>query len=321
MRSKNKIINPYLFVLLKSLISQKIKGDFSLKLTIDDKFLFVEHTKMKSSFVDKVFSEGKKSRQNFDENTLTNLCKFLTIPFGYTSWNDFVKKESCDFSNSLPNKRYMDLKEDEQRAIRKTISNRIRILLKELDNIEDINNNFKYSENVLQIRRDNNKDLQKPFGTGLILFDVDDFTIINKIHGEEVGNKILFLIHNDIINNIIKINEIKTKNNWLGPDEYYIKLIADEKQTIKIANQILKNIYYYEWNTISKNLSVSVSICITTKAYSETTNDCFIRTFYGLREAKKKGKNCINIAPTPEIFPQKIKKTEEISYDIQDWTS
>jgi hypothetical protein len=108
-RNKNKIVNPYLFKLLKTLIAYKVKGSLTLKLSERELKQLAEtkQIKIKESYIVKVFRESASSPCNFDIDTLDELVIYIGKDYGYENWEDFTQKEGivdiANKSDSLTN--------------------------------------------------------------------------------------------------------------------------------------------------------------------------------------------------------------------------
>lgn len=147
----------------------------------------------------------------------------------------------------------------------------------------------------------------------LLILDFDDFTVINKIYGEHIGDLILNFVPKEII--IPQLEKYNSISGWIGNDEYYVLLLNSTFNDIKfVANSVSKEIKNYPWNRIAHELRLTCSVGISQLSESEEELSFVIRTLIAIKEAKKNGKNRIEEAPL--ALPSKM-----VSKDILDYLS
>ncbi len=118
----------------------------------------------------------------------------------------------------------------------------------------------------------------------LVMIDVDNFGIINEIHGREEGDKILEEISIMILNNIRKM-DIAFR---YGDDELAIILPTANKQQ---AHRVMEVIRILIRNHYEDNLEASISIGISENTGFLEYEEIIQNAKEKLLEAKKKGKN------------------------------
>lgn len=118
----------------------------------------------------------------------------------------------------------------------------------------------------------------------LILFDVDDFKLINDTYGHYVGDKVLIQVAN-IIKSEMKEDQIAAR--W-GGEEFAVYLpSANLAESTAKAEQIRKKVN----ELTNPKVSLSCGVSIWTKGQEDSIEKLFIRADKALYEAKAAGKN------------------------------
>ncbi|WP_073073701.1 GGDEF domain-containing protein [Thermosipho atlanticus] len=121
----------------------------------------------------------------------------------------------------------------------------------------------------------------------IILFDIDDFKLINDSYGHEIGDKILKKIV-DLVKSRIRSTDLFFR--W-GGDEFIILLPDTDLNNAKVlAEQLRQKIYETNFE-INNNISASFGITSYTKGISLT--ELMKKIDFLMYEAKKLGKNKI----------------------------
>src|SRR5699024_3476043 len=117
-----------------------------------------------------------------------------------------------------------------------------------------------------------------------ILFDVDDFKLINDTYGHYIGDKVLVQVAN-IIQMEIGVKEIAAR--W-GGEEFAIYMPHyNLHQATEKANRIRKKVIHQT----DPQVSLSCGVSIWTSSEEDSIEKLFIRTDKALYEAKSSGKN------------------------------
>ncbi|HLR70717.1 MAG TPA: GGDEF domain-containing protein [Pseudogracilibacillus sp.] len=117
-----------------------------------------------------------------------------------------------------------------------------------------------------------------------ILFDVDDFKLINDTYGHYIGDKVLVQVAN-IIQMEIGAKEIAAR--W-GGEEFAIYMPHyNLHQATEKANRIRKKVIHQT----DPQVSLSCGVSIWTSSEEDSIEKLFIRTDKALYEAKSSGKN------------------------------
>jgi diguanylate cyclase (GGDEF)-like protein len=130
----------------------------------------------------------------------------------------------------------------------------------------------------------------------ILMIDIDDLTIINKIYGKEVGDIVL-----KVIAKIIQDNSHECDWGRCGDDTFYFVLPSTELiNAFYVAERIQTSVENYNWSIIASNLHATSSIGVAEFMLNgkEEVEDWIIRASLGMREAKQNGgKNCIKMGP------------------------
>ncbi len=135
MRGKNKIVNPYLFKLLRELITFQVRGATYPPLKGRELRALVTSKKIRigEEYIVKVFRETKSGICNFDEDTLDELIAFIGAEYGYRNWEDFeIKEGDCDISIRAEEQKdcFFYLSDSLKEAITQKVQQRIVVLTK-----------------------------------------------------------------------------------------------------------------------------------------------------------------------------------------------
>ena len=132
----------------------------------------------------------------------------------------------------------------------------------------------------------------------LIVIDIDGFTRISSIYGEEIVGIVKDTIY-EIILAYMNENGIKAMHNWLLPfsDELYIVLWEDLSSSLNIAKNVMTNISRFNWQGVCPNLYVSISCGVVSHFPGEATKDLLIKGLLGAKMAKIDRVNSIAVGP------------------------
>lgn len=128
---------------------------------------------------------------------------------------------------------------------------------------------------------------RKDYRGSLIVFDIDDFKLINDTHGHQVGDKVLIQVSR-IVRNGIRDTDIAAR--W-GGEEFAVYLpLMSEEQAYKVADRIRKQV---EQDIVPK-VTISSGIASWTRDDERVNFDLlFHHADLAMYEAKSAGKNLI----------------------------
>lgn len=133
----------------------------------------------------------------------------------------------------------------------------------------------------------------------IILLDIDDLSIINKMYGLKVGDSVLATVAR-----IVRDETKASHYGRCGDDTFYALL---EESVINEARNMAENlcarVIKYQWSSLAFKLRVSCSIGIAQLGFGESAADLVIRASIGMLEAKRMGKN--RVVPGPEHLAKK----------------
>ena len=121
-----------------------------------------------------------------------------------------------------------------------------------------------------------------------IIFDIDDFKIVNDTYGHIVGDKVLIEL-TKLINEDIRVNDYFFR---VGGEEFILLLSETNLDEAKGVALKIKDIVEYELKVI-KNKKITISIGLTEVVDSDDTESIYKRADDYLYKAKKIGKNTI----------------------------
>lgn len=272
-----------------------------------------------------------------------NATKELTQIFFYSNTEDFIALLfelvlnaydsdilkrltviSKEWRNYKKHERMGMLSEEVVFRLENRINNKLLDLLPEINDIDD--DKIENMKKILKIEKTKQKRTEEkisefkkyvyklPAGQkeklGLIVFDIDEFTQINKAHGYKIGDDILEIIPKLVESSLGSMGDsIVIQKDWFGRDEYIILLMGCNLNELeKIAVQVCNTFSRYEWSSISMNLRVTVSCSFSLFDGEETVENWIIRNLLGIVDAKKRGKNRVESAHAPFVQTSRKKK-------------
>jgi len=128
------------------------------------------------------------------------------------------------------------------------------------------------------------KHMENGEHSSFILFDIDNFKLINDTHGHYIGDKILKKIARIIME---EIDEIGVAARW-GGEEFAIYLpemrIAEAVKVADVLRGAVKS-------KTEPQVSISCGVSMWEKEHNEDIKSLFVRTDMALYQAKESGKN------------------------------
>ncbi|NCQ42508.1 MAG: EAL domain-containing protein, partial [Cyanobacteria bacterium] len=159
------------------------------------------------------------------------------------------------------------------------------------DKLTGLPNRFLLIDRLKQFLNRNNNYHQN--SCAIFVIDADNFQTINDSLGHKIGDELLILITEKIVN-CVSINDTVAR---ISGDEFIVFLpdIISEEETYKIATNILNSC---KFNTILHGYSVfcSVSIGITFSSFGYVKSEEMIRDAdLAMYQAKESGRNCYRV--------------------------
>ncbi|MFA9239332.1 MAG: diguanylate cyclase [Candidatus Paceibacteria bacterium] len=120
----------------------------------------------------------------------------------------------------------------------------------------------------------------------IIIFDIDDFKIINDTHGHQIGDVVLKEI-SQIISLHIREQDIAVR--WGGEEFLVLLPHTNLDGATTVANKIRTNIEVYSFTQLNLKITASFGVCELKE--EDTDKSLILRTDKFLYEAKNNGKN------------------------------
>lgn len=139
----------------------------------------------------------------------------------------------------------------------------------------------------------------------VLLIDVDDLTIINKVHHRDIGTEVLDVFETKIHDVCAALLFEREYNCGIcGDDTFFIVNYSKELDTINVVyDELERMIAGYDWNSLSTNLHVTFSAGWAQREFLETSLSCSLRAEDGMNEANKtKGTNSVAAGPRVPYF-------------------
>lgn len=136
------------------------------------------------------------------------------------------------------------------------------------------------------------RTLQEGESQVIIIIDVDDFKYVNDTYGHLVGDEVLKLLSNSLLNTF----RLEDYVGRIGGDEFciYVKGMLDEqilREKIEAIRKEIENLYIPSNTECKVTASIGVLLSNKKRSYEEL----FVLADNALYEAKKQGKNCFHI--------------------------
>jgi len=151
-------------------------------------------------------------------------------------------------------------------------------------------------EEAIQSRKGSEE--KNPFT--LILFDIDDFKMINDVYGHLFGDNVLCRLTKAVMDKLGNTSDESASQGWLGRyggEEFLILLNEmDDQEASGWANDLLKEINMIPCNFKTKKEKLGVSLGVTQLRADDTVDDLLHRADMAMYRGKKQGKNQVVLA-------------------------
>jgi diguanylate cyclase (GGDEF)-like protein len=132
----------------------------------------------------------------------------------------------------------------------------------------------------------------------IILFDLDDFKLINDTYGHAKGDEVLKKVADLVQSHLRKGDEL---GRWGGEEFIVICSECDAEQACLVAERLRETLANAGWD----GLQVTASFGIARRQAGEDLATLYERADEALYVAKRAGKNCVKVADTmttKEVF-------------------
>lgn len=160
--------------------------------------------------------------------------------------------------------------------------------------------------------------LMENYGQGLeykfpivTILDIDDLTIINKIHGWEVGSEIISVFEKAVeLACAAHLLEREYTCGICGDDTFFFAIYSRNESSFSyVFSEFLQAVVQHDWEALSAGLTVTFSAGWAQRQHLESSLSCSQRAEAGMNEAKKsKGKNTLEAGPPMENFSPKHRR-------------
>lgn len=123
----------------------------------------------------------------------------------------------------------------------------------------------------------------------ILLVDVDHFRQVNKEHGHETGDKILFLLSQSI-QSVLRASDLTCR--WEGDTILIVLKECTERDGCRLARKILEKIRQQRLGSSeNKTISITTSIGVAQMATGDGVQNLVTRAETGLHSARDNGRN------------------------------
>lgn len=145
-------------------------------------------------------------------------------------------------------------------------------------------------------------EMTKP---SVIALDIDSFTVLNKVYGLKVADKLKCDLEK-LINHFLALRLDDSIYSYhvgnLGSDEFYIFMNDDDSHKVfDIAVELLKTIEENDWGKFMQNCQLTCSAGIAYRKNKENIEELLIRSLRATKLSKLKGGNCVSKARNENI--------------------
>lgn len=152
--------------------------------------------------------------------------------------------------------------------------------------------NRRHLEAALEMECKKSKRYEQPLAC--LMIDIDHFKSVNDIYGHKAGDSVLREIARLIKNNL---RAVDTVARWGGEEFIAILPQTDKEDALKAASRILEIVLNHKFEQVpERRITVSVGLAYSGSSI-DTTEKLTHAADFALFEAKRKGRNRIEIAP------------------------
>lgn len=166
------------------------------------------------------------------------------------------------------------------------------VILSTIDKLTEIYNKSKIDD-ILRTEIENLKRYDSELS--IIMVDIDHFKKVNDNLGHDVGDVVLKEVASVLKNNIRQTDFI---GRWGGEEFIIICTATSLEEATKLANKIREKVEVYKYSVIS-NLTASLGVA--TLMSGEDSKSLFIRVDKALYNAKKLGRNRVEVSNNRDI--------------------
>lgn len=169
------------------------------------------------------------------------------------------------------------------------------------DRLEEMNKRLKYSSRIDPLTKLYNRnymnnhlyEAKQAFEETdnvftVMMIDIDDFKHINDNYGHAVGDEVLIMVANCLRKNV---REYDVVSRWGGEEFLLLFLMFDEEKALSRAELIRKKVEKARYTYNEIDLSVTVTIGVSTIGENETIDELINRADRALYKGKHEGKN------------------------------
>ena len=154
-----------------------------------------------------------------------------------------------------------------------------------------------YNRKVMETSLGRESGLSRRHKTALslVLLDIDNFKNINDNYGHEAGDELIKAIAQTISHELRKTDMLAR----YGGDEFMILLSnTNRRGATTLANNLRKKVESTNYTINDTEFKVTVSIGVSSTMTSSKKDDLFSRADEALYQAKREGRNRVNVAET-----------------------
>lgn len=146
-------------------------------------------------------------------------------------------------------------------------------------------------------------------GGALILFDLDNFKIINDSFGHQTGDQILVRF-SGLISDMLRLDDTLAR---VGGDEFAVFIPdADVATAENITNRMITSVNSYKFESQGRTFRTSMSAGFALfPEHGNTTEELFAKADLALFESKEKGGNCLSIYAPDETAQSQIRSRRQ----------
>jgi diguanylate cyclase (GGDEF)-like protein len=161
------------------------------------------------------------------------------------------------------------------------------------DTLTGLFNRLKFNQTLaMEILR--SKRYQTRFS--LILFDIDHFKYVNDVHGHQIGDSVLIHISR-IVSDQMRESDLLAR--WGGEEFVILILEADQQMAQQVAEKLRIAIGQFVFPVVG---AVTCSFGIAQYIEGDTAETLVARSDGALYESKRKGRNCVEVAPPADVL-------------------
>jgi diguanylate cyclase (GGDEF)-like protein len=160
------------------------------------------------------------------------------------------------------------------------------------DPLTGLSNRLKFNQ-ALATEMSRSKRYETPLA--LVLYDIDNFKMVNDGHGHQTGDKVLIQLSR-LVASLLRNTDLLAR--WGGEEFVILAAGSDGEKGYQAAERLRNAIEHFKFDDIG---TVTCSFGVAQYVYGDTAETLISRADYALYRAKLNGRNRVELASRPSV--------------------